>query len=129
MLSGSGESSNKLKPSEFAKNGDVLTSPIKQVEIPAAASSAMSLNEYIMQDKAIMKASAHLNTASTPANKAKERGGAQVPKPTTFGGSSQKKAKESPPVILAEDEATDKMVYYDKSSFMYAPKATEVPIL
>lgn len=38
-------------------------------------------------------------------------------------GKKKRKQQESP-VVLAEDEAIDKMVYYDKSSCMHAPKAT-----
>ena len=35
--------------------------------------------------------------------------------------------RKKSPVILAEDEAIDKMIYYDKSSCMHAPKACHVP--
>ena len=42
--------------------------------------------------------------------------------------SKPKPKKQTEDHILAEDEAVDQMVYYDKSSCLHAPKATNVPI-
>ena len=80
----------------------------------------MSLNQIILQDRAIQEIR---STPFTPKSR-------QIPtNPSTVLSTKKLKATKEhvSVVILAEAEAIDKMIYYDKSSCMHAPKACHVP--
>ena len=123
MLSGSAESQNQQQ----SKNGaGELTSPEEQKSLSEergrqmSPADPMSLNQIILQDRAIQEIR---STPFTPKSR-------QIPtNPSTVLSTKKLKATKEhvPVVILAEAEAIDKMIYYDKSSCMHAPKACHVP--
>ena len=126
MLSGSVETHSQQQNKHGA---DGLTSPEQQKSFEeekvkhqtlTSPAAPMSLNEIILQDRAIQEIR---STPFTPKSR-------QVPADALpeLGMNKLKAPKvKLPVVILAEAEAIDKMIYYDKSRCMHAPKACHVP--